>query len=80
MPFGIKADSAEAAQMQMQTRQKQIAALAEQGYIQRDGAMARSKLEFRNAQFTVNGKPFNPAAMRAQGPPRSREAGCPRHS
>ena len=53
IPFGIKADSAEAAQMQMAMRQKQIAALAEQGYIQRDGAMIRSRLEFRNGQLTA---------------------------
>lgn len=66
MPLGIKADSAEAAQMQLAMRQKQIVTLAEQGYIQRDGAMVRSRLEFRNGQFTVNGKPFDPTALQAQ--------------
>jgi uncharacterized protein YdgA (DUF945 family) len=68
IPFGIKADSAEAAQMQMAMRRKQIAALAEQGYIQRDGAIIRSRLEFRDGQLTVNGKPFDPKAMQGQAP------------
>jgi uncharacterized protein YdgA (DUF945 family) len=69
MPLGIKADSAEAMQMQMQMRQKQIAALAEQGYIQRDGAMVRSKLEVRNGQFIINGKPFDPKVLQADSVP-----------
>lgn len=69
MPLGIKADSAEAAQTQMAMRQKQIAAFAEQGYIQRDGTMVRSRLEFRNGQFTINGKPFDPRAMQTGSVP-----------
>lgn len=69
MPFGIKADSAEAMQTQMQMRQKQIAALAAQGYIQRDGTMVRARLEFRKGELTINGKPFDPKAMQAASAP-----------
>jgi uncharacterized protein YdgA (DUF945 family) len=67
-PFGAKAESAQALQMQMQMRREQITALAEQGYITRDGTMARSRLEFRNGQFAVNGRPFDPTVMQAQVP------------
>ena len=69
MPFGMKSDSPEALQTQMQMRQKQVAALAEQGYIQRDGAMIRSRIEFRSGQLTINGKPFDPKALQAASVP-----------
>ncbi len=71
VPYGIKPDSAEAMQAQMQMRGKQIAALVEQGYIRREGGMVASRLEFRNGQFTVNGKPFDPQSLRVQAPPPS---------
>jgi uncharacterized protein DUF945 len=70
MPWGIKADSA--AHTQMQMRQKHLAALAEQGYIQRTGPMIRSTLELSNGQFNVNGKPFDSQAL--QVPPSRRPA------
>lgn len=65
MPFGSKAESAEAMLAQTAVRQRQIAALVEQGYVERDGAMVRTKLEFKNGQFTVNGKAFDPRALQA---------------
>ena len=63
VPWGIKADSAEAEQLQTDSRQKQFAALAEQGYIRHEGAMVRSKIEFSSGQLTINGKPFDPSIM-----------------
>ena len=69
LPLGIKADSAEAMQAQMQMRERQIAALVEQGYILRNGAMVTSKFEFRNGQLAVNGKQFDPQALQAQAAP-----------
>jgi len=64
-PWGIKADSPEAAHMQMQMREKQLATLVEQGYVQREGALIKSTLGFSGGAFTVNGKPFDPRAMQA---------------
>ncbi|MEO8156608.1 MAG: YdgA family protein [Betaproteobacteria bacterium] len=64
-PPGMKADSEEAALMQLSTRQKQIDALVEQGYAVRAGAIVKTKLEFRNGQLIVNGKPFDPRALQA---------------
>ena len=61
-PWGITAESAQAVQM----RRRQFAALAESGYVQLDGAMARSKLEFSKGQFVVNGKPFDPQVMQTR--------------
>jgi uncharacterized protein YdgA (DUF945 family) len=72
MPWGMNAETAEAAQAQMNLRHKQFSALAEQGYIRHDGAMARSKLEFSNGQLTVNGKEFDPGAMQNQAPAQAR--------
>lgn len=68
--FGPAPQTVEAAQAQMQMRGQQIAALLEQGYIYRDGVLIKSKLEFRNGQFTVNGLPFDPMALQQrQAPP-----------
>ena len=61
-PWGITAESPEA----VQVRRRQFAALAESGYVQRDGAMARSKLEFSKGQFVVNGKLFDPQVMQTR--------------
>ncbi|MBK6973807.1 MAG: YdgA family protein [Sterolibacteriaceae bacterium] len=44
--------------------EQQLAGFAEQGYITRAGGLVKSKIEFRDGQLTVNGKPFNPMAMR----------------
>ncbi len=46
--------------------QRQIAALIEQGYIQREGAMIKSTIAFSGGQLTVNARPFDPRAL--QGP------------
>lgn len=53
----------EYAQRQGEMRQQQLTAYAEQGYVTREGGTVKSKVEFRNGQLTVNGKPFNPMAM-----------------
>lgn len=53
--------------MHKQMLEQQLAGFAEQGYITRDGGLVRSKIEFRDGQLTVNGKPFNPMAMRGGG-------------
>lgn len=53
----------EYAQMQGEMRQQQLTAYAEQGYVTREGGTVKSRIEFRNGQLTVNGKPFNPMAM-----------------
>jgi uncharacterized protein YdgA (DUF945 family) len=68
LPFGPAAQDVEAAQLQMQIRQKQIAAFVEQGYIVRDGATVRSKLAFKDGRFTLNGLPINPMAMQPVHP------------
>ena len=65
-PWGIKSESPEAAQMQMQMRARQLAALIEQGYIQREGASIKSSLGFSGGAFTVNGKGFYPRVLQAQ--------------
>lgn len=41
----------------------QIAGLIEQGYVQQDGSMLRSKIGFSKGQLSVNGVPFNPQAV-----------------
>ena len=48
--------------------EQQLAGFAEQGYITRAGGLVKSKIEFRDGQLTVNGKPFNPMAMRGPAP------------
>lgn len=67
--FGIKADSPEALAAQMQARQRQVAALLEHGYLQQDGAMVRTTVEFRNQQLLVNGQPFDPGVLQAASQP-----------
>ena len=64
-PWGIKSESPEAAQMQMQMRARQLAALIEQGYIQREGTSVKSSLGFSGGAFTVNGKAFDPRVLQA---------------
>lgn len=54
---------AEAVAMREAMFQQQLAGFAEQGYIQRDGGVLRTKIAFANGQLTINGKPFNPLAM-----------------
>lgn len=53
----------------MRKRQDQIDELEEKGYIERDGAMFKSRLEFRNCQLTINGKPFDLPGGQALSPP-----------
>ena len=55
--------------LQMRKRQDQIDELEEKGYIERDGAMFKSRLEFRNGQLTINGKPFDLPGGQALSPP-----------
>ncbi len=42
--------------------QQQMAMLAEQGYVIREGGLLKSKLELKEGQLLVNGKPFMPMA------------------
>lgn len=58
----------EMAAMQEQMIEQQLAGFAEQGYITRANGLVRSKIEFRDGQLTVNGKPFDPMAMRGAAP------------
>ncbi len=46
--------------------QGQIAALIEQGYIRREGAMIKSSIAFSGGQLTVNEKPFDPRVLQAR--------------
>ncbi|MCU7842446.1 MAG: YdgA family protein [Candidatus Thiodiazotropha sp. (ex Monitilora ramsayi)] len=43
--------------------QQQVAMLMEQGYLEREGEIIKTTMAFKEGQLTVNGKPFNPAAM-----------------
>lgn len=49
--------------MQMQMRARQLTALIEQGYIQREGASIKSSLGFSGGAFTVNGNAFDPRVL-----------------
>ncbi|MCB4361244.1 YdgA family protein [Quatrionicoccus australiensis] len=54
LPASLLGDTAQA---------PQIAGLIEQGYVQQDGSMLRSKIGFSKGQLNVNGVPFNPQAV-----------------
>jgi uncharacterized protein YdgA (DUF945 family) len=69
MPFGPAAASPEMAAAQLQGRQRQIAGLLEQGYLFRDGALMKSKLELRAGQVAINGLPFDPLALQGRTMP-----------
>jgi uncharacterized protein YdgA (DUF945 family) len=69
MPFGPAATSPEMAAAQLQGRQQQIAGLVEQGYLFRDGALMKSKLEYRAGQVAINGLPFDPMALQGRPMP-----------
>jgi uncharacterized protein YdgA (DUF945 family) len=62
-----KAQSEEEKQVQRQMFAAQIEAFAGQGYVTRAGGLLKSKIEFKNGQLTVNGKPFDPRAMGGGG-------------
>ena len=67
--FGPTPVSVEAGNAQMQTRQKQIASLLEQGYVTREGTTMKTKLEYKGGQVTVNGLPFDPRLLVQQPQP-----------
>ncbi|ANQ86928.1 hypothetical protein dqs_3911 [Azoarcus olearius] len=46
---------------------RQLAAVAAQGYVSQEGGLLKSSVAFRQGQLSVNGKPFNPMAMGALG-------------
>ncbi|HMV52561.1 MAG TPA: YdgA family protein [Rhodocyclaceae bacterium] len=70
MPGGTEAaDDPETAAMQAQMLEQQLAGLAGQGLVTREGGQVKSKIEFRGGQLTVNGKPFNPFGMGGAMPP-----------
>lgn len=48
---------------------QQLAVFVEQGLVQREGGLLKSKLTFSNGQMAINGKPFNPMAMGAPEKP-----------
>ncbi len=62
------ADGLSPEELQMQTQQaaeafqQQVAMLAEQGYVIREGGLLKSNVEFKQGQLLVNGKPFMPMA------------------
>ena len=56
------------ATMQAHMLEERLAALADQGFITRTEGVAKTKLEFRGSQLSVNGKPFNPMSLRAPPP------------
>lgn len=45
--------------MAMENMNRQISAFVDQGYINRNGKLLTSKLEWQQGHFTVNGKPFS---------------------
>jgi uncharacterized protein YdgA (DUF945 family) len=45
----------------------QLQPLIDQGYITRSNGVLRTQILFRGGQSTLNGKPFNPAALRPTG-------------
>lgn len=59
----------EAAAARNEKLRQQLAVFIEQGLVQREGSLIKSKLAFSNGQMTINGKPFNPMAMGAPGKP-----------
>jgi uncharacterized protein YdgA (DUF945 family) len=61
MPVGPGAATA-----QVPGRAQQIASLVEHGYVHRDGALMKSKLEFRGNQLAINGMPFDPMALQGR--------------
>lgn len=61
------ADAAGAAAARAEAMRQQVAALAAQGLVVREGSVLRSQLAFTNGQLTVNGQPFNPQAMGSPG-------------
>ena len=67
--IGVPAGAGDNEPLQMRKRQDQIDELEEKGYIERDGAMFKSRLEFRNGQLTINGKPFDLPGGQALSPP-----------
>lgn len=67
--FGMRANSPEVLAAQMQARQRQLAALIEHNYLQQDGALLRTKLDFADGQLKVNGQPFDPAVLQAASAP-----------
>jgi uncharacterized protein YdgA (DUF945 family) len=48
----------------------QLQPLIDQGYVTRSNGGLHSQFLFRAGQLTLNGKPFNPAALRPTGQPR----------
>lgn len=61
------AEAAAAAAARSEQMRQQIAALAAQGFVVREGSELRAQLAFANGQLTVNGKPFTPAALGTPG-------------
>lgn len=61
--FGPAPVSQDAADSQIQMRRQQVSRLVEQGYAVREGATMKTRLAYQGGQVTVNGLPFDPAAM-----------------
>ena len=61
--MGGGAAASEEAEARRELLQMQLTAFEQQGFIQREGAVIKSKLAFAKGQLTVNGQPFNPLAM-----------------
>lgn len=82
MPFGPAAASPEMAATQLQARQQQIASLVEQGYLFREGALLKSRIQYSAGQVAINGLPFDPMALQQRpmpaGPAMASPSGRPR--
>lgn len=82
MPFGPAAASPEMMSVQLQARQQQIASLIEQGYLIREGALMKSRVQYSAGQVAINGLPFDPMALQQRpmpaGPALVAQPGRPR--
>jgi uncharacterized protein YdgA (DUF945 family) len=58
-----RAQTDEEKAMQREVFAAQIEAFSGQGYVTREGGLVKSKIAFKNGELTVNGKPYDPAAM-----------------
>jgi uncharacterized protein YdgA (DUF945 family) len=66
---GREPSAEEIAQMTAQTRlvfEQKLAELVEKGYVVRENGILSSKLAFKDGQFMVNDKPFNPMGQAPQ--------------
>lgn len=66
---GEDADPDEIAQMADVQFEQTLQPLTEQGFVSRADGQLSTQMAFSHGQLTVNGKPFNPAALAGRAPP-----------